>query len=169
MYNKRMLRKIIYIAIMNIALAIGYSFIAINSAQAQIANTQVETQNTQTEAEEDVFEKLIDILTELFYSGRNLVFILSSFSLLLMAYNWVTAKEIDWQSIIWFVVALTVLATAGWFVDAVVYGTYRNYGIYVANETGMEQDIIYNTDGKAIPRIRLENTGLYEGVGWDIE
>ncbi len=168
MYNKKMIKKIMYILfiILNITFLFAYNA-QLKKANAQIMSTEVQQIGEITE--DDVFTKLVDILTELFYSGRNLIFILSAFSLLLMAYNWVTAKEIDWQSIIWFVVALTVLATAGWFVDAVVYGTYRNYGVYVAGETGMQADTIFNGDNQAIPRIRLENIGLYEGVGWDIE
>ena len=90
------------------------------------------------------FERLITTLKTLFYSGRNLIFILSAFSLLWMSYGFVTKGAIDWKNLIWFIVALVLLGSIGYVIDAVVFGVTDMTGFYEMTNDGLSDMKISN-------------------------
>ncbi len=90
------------------------------------------------------FEKLVTTLKTLFYSGRNLIFILSAFSLLWMFYGFVTKGAIDWKNLIWFIVALVLLGSIGYVIDAVVFGVTDMTGFYEMTNDGITDMKISN-------------------------
>ena len=83
------------------------------------------------------FERLITTLKTLFYSGRNLIFILSAFSLLWMFYGFVTKGAIDWKNLVWFITALVLLGSIGIVIDTVVFGVTDMTGFYEMTDSGV--------------------------------
>ena len=105
------------------------------------------------------FEKLVTTLKTLFYSGRNLIFILSAFSLLWMFYGFVTKGAVDWKNLIWFIVALVLLASIGYVIDAVVFGVTDMTGFYEMTDDGLSDMKISNEVLRG--SVYLENVGKW--------
>lgn len=105
------------------------------------------------------FEKLVTTLKTLFYSGRNLIFILSAFSLLWMFYGFVTKGAVDWKNLIWFIVALVLLASIGYVIDAVVFGVTDMTGFYEMTDDGLSDMKISNEVLRG--SVYLENIGKW--------
>ncbi|MDR2934150.1 MAG: hypothetical protein LBU68_02610 [Rickettsiales bacterium] len=106
------------------------------------------------------FDRLVGTLKTLFYSGRNLVFILSGFSLLWAAYTWIQKPgDFDWKNVIWFLIALVILATIGIIIDAAVFGVADMAGFREVTPTGsIEMSVPNGFDGLR-NQMFLENTG----------
>jgi len=145
-----MIKKILICIFCFLALQGLFDSTSVSFAQAELSQVSNEIDSF------NPLDRLLTRLYELFHSGRNMVFILSGFSLLLMGYGWATKGDIDFQSLMWFIIVLSILATAGWFIDAVVYDIASVAGISVQDGNGTVADKIGND------RIILKNIGPYK-------
>ncbi len=156
-----MLKKIIPCAFFAIILTIFIEVFAPDAFAQTPAISQIGTSDTASS-----FDRLVATLKTLFYSGRNLIFILSAFSLMWAIYGWISKPgDFDWKNIIWFMIALAILATIGVFIDAAVFGVAEMVpGFQEVTQNGAVDFTISNEFDALRNKLRLDNTGYWQGM-----